>query len=53
MTQKAPGKFERGGISLLEFMQMFPNNETSLKWLENLFGLTDQFALIVVPKMYN
>ncbi len=36
MTQKAPGKFERDGISLLELMQMFPDNEIFLKWLEEI-----------------
>ncbi len=34
MAQKAPGKAHREGISLVELFQMFPNNETAQKWLE-------------------
>ena len=31
---KAPGKSDRVGISLLELAEMFPNEETAVKWFE-------------------
>ena len=36
MPQNAPGKFQRNGISLMEIVSMFPNNETALRWLETV-----------------
>ena len=35
MSQNAPGKHFRKGISLIELFQMFPDNETSMKWFES------------------
>ena len=32
MSQKAPGKYFRKGLSLYDAMQMFPDNETAEKW---------------------
>lgn len=32
---KAPGKAERKGLSIIELMEMFPNDETSRKWFED------------------
>ena len=32
MTQKAPGKHYREGISLMELFQKFPDNETAMQW---------------------
>ena len=34
---KAPGKSERKGLSVIELMEMFPNDETSLNWFEQVF----------------
>lgn len=34
MTQKAPGKHYRKGITLLELFEMFPDDETAEKWFE-------------------
>ena len=34
MAQKAPGKPYREGITLIELMNMFPDEETARKWLE-------------------
>lgn len=36
MIQKAPGKSYREGITLLELMAMFPNEEKATKWFENI-----------------
>ena len=33
MTQKAPGKYFRKGLSLYDAIQMFPDNETAEQWL--------------------
>ncbi len=33
---KAPGKAERKGISVIELMEMFPNDEISRKWFEGV-----------------
>ena len=35
MSQNAPGKHFRKGISLIELFGMFPDNETSMKWFED------------------
>ncbi len=32
MTKKSPGKSDRKGISLIEIMRMFPDDETAEKW---------------------
>ena len=34
MSKKAPGRNERKGMTLLEVMQMFPDDETAEKWFE-------------------
>ena len=34
MTQKAPGKHYRKGITLVELFEMFPDNKTAEKWFE-------------------
>ena len=34
MTQKAPGKWQREGVSLVELMDMFPTEESARLWLE-------------------
>lgn len=34
MTQKAPGKAYRKGISLIEVMEMFPDDDTARRWFE-------------------
>ncbi|MDE2759236.1 MAG: IS1595 family transposase [Paracoccaceae bacterium] len=34
MTQKAPGKFYRSGISLIELFQQFPNDQVAEEWFE-------------------
>ena len=36
MTQKAPGKSYRKGITIIELAQMFPNEETARKWFEEI-----------------
>ena len=32
MTQKAPGKYFRKGISLIEIMRMFPDDDAAEQW---------------------
>ena len=34
MTRKAPGKSHREGISLIELTEMFPDEESAVKWFE-------------------
>ena len=34
IKQKAPGRFHRKGISLLELADMFPNEQSAVKWFE-------------------
>ena len=34
MTKKAPGKSHREGISLIELTEMFPDEESAVKWFE-------------------
>ena len=36
MAKNAPGKHERTGITILELMRMFPDNETAEKWFMNI-----------------
>ncbi len=36
MTQKAPGKHYRGGLSLIELMDMFPSEASAAKWFETV-----------------
>ena len=36
MAKKAPGKHYREGISLLEIMERFPDDETARKWFEEI-----------------
>ena len=36
MTQKAPGKSYRNGISLIELFQMFPDDAAAEKWFEEV-----------------
>lgn len=34
---KAPGKSERKGISLMELAEMFPDEESAIKWFESIY----------------
>ena len=36
MAQKGPGKADRRGISVIDLMDMFPDEETSRQWFENI-----------------
>ena len=36
MTQKAPGKHLRKGLSLIELFRMFPDEETARRWFESM-----------------
>ena len=36
MTQKAPGKHYRKGITLIKLLEMFPDNKTAEKWFEQI-----------------
>lgn len=36
MPQKAPGRHERTGLTVLQLFQMFPDEAASRKWLENV-----------------
>ena len=36
MAQKGPGKADRKGISVLDLMAMFPDEETSRQWFEDI-----------------
>lgn len=36
MTRKAPGRSDRAGISVIQLFQMFPDEATSRKWLEDI-----------------
>lgn len=36
MTQKAPGRSDREGLSVIQLFQMFPNEATARKWLEDI-----------------
>ena len=36
MTQKAPGKYFRKGLSLYDAIEMFPDNETAEAWFTEL-----------------
>lgn len=35
--KKAPGKHYRKGVTLIELMAMFPNEEAASKWFETIF----------------
>lgn len=37
MARKAPGKHYRKGITLIELMALFPNEEAATKWFESIF----------------
>ena len=37
MTQKAPGRYERKGLSILEITRIFPDDSTAEKWFTELF----------------
>ena len=32
--KKGPGRHERKGLTIIEWFEMFPNNETAEEWLE-------------------
>jgi len=36
MTQRAPGRSDRKGISLFQLQQMFPNEEAAREWFESI-----------------
>lgn len=36
MSQKAPGRSERAGLTVLQLFQMFPDEAASCKWLEDI-----------------
>jgi len=35
MTKKAPGKFERKGLTIIDLFRMFPDDEAAEKWFED------------------
>ncbi|MCY3858768.1 MAG: IS1595 family transposase [Gammaproteobacteria bacterium] len=37
MTRKAPGKYRRTGISLMQLAEMFPDEEAATKWFEFIY----------------
>ena len=42
MTQKAPGKYFRKGLSLYDAIEMFPDNETAERWFVELRWPNDE-----------
>lgn len=42
MAHKAPGKSHRKGISLLELADMFPDEDTAVKWFEGVMWPTER-----------
>ena len=34
MSRKAPGKSHRKGLSLIQLLDMFPNEKAAVKWLK-------------------
>ena len=36
MTRTAPGKSDRKGISLMQLTEMFPNEESAVRWFEQI-----------------
>ncbi|MYI35697.1 MAG: IS1595 family transposase [Acidimicrobiaceae bacterium] len=45
MAYKAPGRAERIGVSLLELMDMFPDEEQAFRWFENVrWAATGRFC---------
>ncbi|MCY3827314.1 MAG: IS1595 family transposase [Candidatus Dadabacteria bacterium] len=43
-TFKAPGKAHREGITLLELLEMFPDEETATRWFESIIWGDDRFC---------
>ena len=37
MPRKAPGKYRRTGISLMQLAEMFPDEETATEWFESIY----------------
>ena len=44
MTQKAPGKAHRKGITLLELARMFPDEDAARQWFERILWLEGRFC---------
>ena len=44
MTHKAPGKHYRKGMSLIEIMDLFPDDETAEKWVEDTRWANGKFC---------
>ena len=42
MTQKAPGKSDRKGITLMQLADMFPTEEAARKWFEDRIWANDR-----------
>jgi len=42
MAKKAPGKSEREGLSVMQLFQMFPDEASARKWLEDIRWPDDQ-----------
>lgn len=42
MPRKAPGKYYRDGISMLELAEMFPTEESAIKWFESILWGKDR-----------
>ena len=36
MTRKAPGKAHRGGLTIVQLMDLFPTEEAAPKWFEEV-----------------
>ncbi len=36
MARNAPGKHHRKGISFIELVRMFPDNDTARNWVEGI-----------------
>ena len=42
MPRKAPGKYYRDGISMIELAEMFPTEESAIKWFESILWGKDR-----------
>ena len=42
MGSKAPGKYYRDGISMLELAEMFPTEESAVQWFESILWEKDR-----------
>ena len=46
MAGRAPGKSFRKGISLIEVMEMFPNERAAVRWFESIYWPDGQLACL-------